>query len=600
MGAAPGSPGVSRPRSDSRPAWSLLEHRAAELACVGVMVLWAANFVVVKTTIPVLTPVGYAFLRFALAGIVLLAICRWREGSIGIPRREIVPLAGLGLIGFGIYQMLWSTALDSTSVGNSALLIGATPVFTALVASALGVDTLTWIKALGAGVAFIGVGVIAAGHGLRLDSAAIGDLMTLIAAFSWASYVTIGAGVLRRFSALRATAWTVTFGALFLAPVGLWQLAGIDPAQVGPVQIGAIAYSGLLSSALGNVVVFWGISLLGPTRITNLQFLPPALAIVFAAIFLGDPILASQVVGGLVIVAGSSSPDATGAPADRAWSGRRRMSGVRRVASPAPYRRSCPVQLPIALLIDYDGTIAMTDVSDTVMAEHAPGSVGRARRRVRRRSDGLAPPHGVGGRAHAGRSRAVVRDGRSPAPRPGLRAVRPAGAGGRHPGRGRVRRLRLLHRPGAGAARPGRDPGRDRRDVVGWCRPADDRLAERPPDMLRVRDLQARPGARPSGRRSGGGLHRRWRVRPVRGRLRGRHLRQAIRSSGCARRPAGRSIDGDPSRRSKRGWPTRSRPGARIRRRRCCPAPPTTRTSAAPRSGATAGSTRPLEASCPA
>lgn len=30
-------------------------------------------------------------------------------------------------------------------------------------------------------------------------------------------------------------------------------------------------------------------------------------------------------------------------------------------------------QLPIALLIDYDGTIAMTDVSDTVMAEHAPG-----------------------------------------------------------------------------------------------------------------------------------------------------------------------------------------------------------------------------------
>ena len=64
------------------------------------------------------------------------------------------------------------------------------------------------------------------------------------------------------------------------------------------------SYSGLLSSAVGNVVVFWGISLLGPTRITNLQFLPPALAIVFAAIFLGDPILVGQVVGGIVIVAG--------------------------------------------------------------------------------------------------------------------------------------------------------------------------------------------------------------------------------------------------------------------------------------------------------
>ena len=42
------------------------------------------------------SPVGYAFVRFALAGVVLLAICRWREGSIRLPRRDILPLAGLG------------------------------------------------------------------------------------------------------------------------------------------------------------------------------------------------------------------------------------------------------------------------------------------------------------------------------------------------------------------------------------------------------------------------------------------------------------------------------------------------------------------------
>ncbi|HEX7474203.1 MAG TPA: DMT family transporter [Candidatus Limnocylindrales bacterium] len=259
---------------------------------------------VVKSTIPVLSPVGYAFVRFALAGVVLLAICRWREGSIGIPRRDIVPLAALGFLGFGVYQMLWSTALASTSVGNSALLIGSTPVFTALVAAGIGVDRLDRVKVLGVAIAFAGVAIVAAGHGLTFDSGAVGDLLTLGAAVSWAFYVSLGAGVLRRFSPLRATAWTVTFGALFLAPIGVWQLTGIDATHVGPVQIGAIAYSGLLSSALGNVVVFWGISLLGPTRITNLQFLPPALAIVFAAIFLGDPILAGQILGGAVIVAG--------------------------------------------------------------------------------------------------------------------------------------------------------------------------------------------------------------------------------------------------------------------------------------------------------
>ena len=94
------------------------------------------------------------------------------------------------------YQLLWSTALASTSVGNSALIIAATPIFTALVAAGVGADTLTRGRALGVAVSFGGVAIVAAGHGLVLDSAAVGDLLTLGAAISWAMYVSFGAGVL--------------------------------------------------------------------------------------------------------------------------------------------------------------------------------------------------------------------------------------------------------------------------------------------------------------------------------------------------------------------------------------------------------------------
>jgi HAD superfamily phosphoserine phosphatase-like hydrolase len=38
-----------------------------------------------------------------------------------------------------------------------------------------------------------------------------------------------------------------------------------------------------------------------------------------------------------------------------------------------PVPRLLPGELPLAILVDYDGTIALTDVSDTVMAEHVPG-----------------------------------------------------------------------------------------------------------------------------------------------------------------------------------------------------------------------------------
>ena len=47
------------------------------------------------------------------------------------------------------------------------------------------------------------------------------------------------------------------------------------------------------------------------------------------------------------------------------------VEGPEGEAPPVPALR--PGEPPIAILVDYDGTIALTDVSDTVMAEHVPG-----------------------------------------------------------------------------------------------------------------------------------------------------------------------------------------------------------------------------------
>jgi drug/metabolite transporter (DMT)-like permease len=71
----------------------------AEVGVLVVMVLWAANFIVVKSALDVLPPVGFTFLRFVLASITLFALLRWREGSVGLPRRDVLPICGLGAPG---------------------------------------------------------------------------------------------------------------------------------------------------------------------------------------------------------------------------------------------------------------------------------------------------------------------------------------------------------------------------------------------------------------------------------------------------------------------------------------------------------------------
>lgn len=230
---------------------------------------------------------------------------RLREGSAAIPRHDLVPILGLGAVGFGVYQVLWATALRSIPAGDSALIIASTPVLTALFSVPAGADVLTRSKLAGALVSFLGVAVvIAAGPGLSFGAAGLGDLLTLVAAVCWAVYTSWGAPVLRRHSPLRVTAWAMLGGSLVLAPIGILQAVGASWGRVGVDAWAGLLYSSLIPAGLSNVLVFNGIRLLGPTRITAYQFLVPFIAVVMGAVFLSEGIRAEQILGGAVIVLG--------------------------------------------------------------------------------------------------------------------------------------------------------------------------------------------------------------------------------------------------------------------------------------------------------
>ena len=281
------------------------DRRLAEIGVLAVMVLWAGNFIVVKSAVAVLPPVGFTFLRFTLASATLFALLRWREGSVGLPRRDLVAIMGFGALGFGVYQILWTTGLTTVAAGDSALIIAATPVLVALLAVVARTDVLTPVKLAGVLVSFAGVAiVIGSGQGLSLGGSLVGEAITLAAAFCWSIYTAFASPYLRRYSPLRATAWATLAGTLVLAPFAAVQLRAVNVAALGPEVLLAILYSGFLAAGISNVVVMNGVKVVGPTRTAALQFLVPAIAVVLAALFLHEPIRVGQVVGGVVIVGG--------------------------------------------------------------------------------------------------------------------------------------------------------------------------------------------------------------------------------------------------------------------------------------------------------
>lgn len=270
-----------------------------------VMVIWGANVVAVKAALSDVPPILFAFVRFGTAFLVLLALLWWREGSVGLPRRDVVPFLLLGLAGFGLYQDLWATALGRTTASNSALITAATPVSTMLIAAAVGSDTLSPAKLVGAFIGFSGVvAVVGATHGFGFTGASAGDLMTLGATISWACYVAFGAPVLRRHSPLRMATWAIGFGCLGMLPFAAWQATSFDVSRIHAGTVGLWLFCALLAAAAANVVMFEAVKVLGPTRAMLFQFLVPAFAVAMAAIFLGEAIVAGQVAGGAVIVLG--------------------------------------------------------------------------------------------------------------------------------------------------------------------------------------------------------------------------------------------------------------------------------------------------------
>jgi drug/metabolite transporter (DMT)-like permease len=283
----------------------VVDRRVAEAGVLLVMLIWSANYVVVKAAVGDVPPTGFNFLRLVIGAVVLLGFLRLGDGPVLLARRDMLAMAGLGAVGFSLYQVLWGTALTTTTAGDSALIIGASPAIIAVVAAALGVDRFTWNKALGALVALGGVGlVIASGTGLSLGEVGVGDLLTLGAATCWALYVAIGTPLFSRVRPAASAAWGIAFGALWLVPFGVADIARSPAAYLEPLPLLAVLFSGLLAVALSQVLVMRAVPALGPIRFANYQFMLPPLAVVLGAVALGEAIRPGEVVGGVVIVVG--------------------------------------------------------------------------------------------------------------------------------------------------------------------------------------------------------------------------------------------------------------------------------------------------------
>lgn len=114
----------------------------AEVGVLIAMLIWAANFTVVKAAVTAWPVLPFSAIRITAAGIIVLLWTQLRGGSIRMAPRDLLITGLFGIIGQGTYQLLWAGSLGTINAGTSALLISVTPFLTAIFAALFRIDPL--------------------------------------------------------------------------------------------------------------------------------------------------------------------------------------------------------------------------------------------------------------------------------------------------------------------------------------------------------------------------------------------------------------------------------------------------------------------------
>lgn len=295
-------------------------------------VIWGMNFSVVKYGASAFAPLAFNGVRVLLGTVAICLVAAVATRGERWPSRPVaLALMGLGVLGNGVYQVLFVEGVARTQAGTASLVLASGPALIALFGRMRGIEAITRRGALGIAASILGVALVMLGRrsggatSAAGDAALLGSLLVFAAAVCWAVYTVYLQPYTRRVNALQLSALTLSGGCITLLAaaardlsITAWPASPLATARAaaaaggtldGAVAFfanpwGAVAYSGLLAIVTAYLLFYRGMRILGPTRTAMYANLQPAVALFVAWLTLGELPSAVQAVGALAILVG--------------------------------------------------------------------------------------------------------------------------------------------------------------------------------------------------------------------------------------------------------------------------------------------------------
>ena len=267
--------------------------------------IWGVNIAVVKYGTLHLSPLAYNGVRVAIAAVALLGIA----AAMGKPwpsRRDVLTLMLLGVLGNGLYQVLFIEGIAHTRAGNAALVLAATPAFVALIGWMRGIERIGRRGMVGIAISVFGIGLVVSGRAPigAGGSTVFGDLLVLGGCVCWAAFTVLLKPFTARVDAVQVSGLTMSGGSIPLILISSPAIAATDWSAVTLKVWAAIIFSGLGALVIAYLCWYRGVRVLGPTRASMYGNLQPVVALIFAWALLHEVPTVTQGLGALSIITG--------------------------------------------------------------------------------------------------------------------------------------------------------------------------------------------------------------------------------------------------------------------------------------------------------
>lgn len=274
------------------------------LAAIASSSLGGLSVGVTRLVVGATDPITLGAFRFGIGCLLLLPLA-WRDRCRWPPVSALPAIAGLGLLFFALFPVLFNASLIYTTAARGSLALSALPVLTMLVAALLHKEALTPRKTAGVVVASVGVAVaLLTNLGTTPVDAWRGDLLMVTAALCMAFYTVWSRSMAKAYGTVVYTAIAMAFGAMVLAGIA-WARGGFAVvAAFGSTQWSIVAFLGIFGGAATFLLWSYALERTTPTPVAISVTVNPIASALLAAYVLDEAITINLVIGLLLVTVG--------------------------------------------------------------------------------------------------------------------------------------------------------------------------------------------------------------------------------------------------------------------------------------------------------